>query len=149
MAGPYSICVVEYADEEVRRRAAARLDEGLVTPALPLTLRRRDGELVDLEVGGMRLDIEERRQMVVVVRDVTERRRTEAERERQLARTALLAEASELFDQSLDERATMESVARLCVRELAETCVILLGDTPTNVDRAAAAERAPERGAAR
>ena len=85
--------------------------------------------------------------MVVVVRDVTERRRAEAERERQLARTALLAEASELFDQSLDERATMESVARLCVRELAETCVILLGDTTTSVHRVAAAEREPERGA--
>jgi PAS domain S-box-containing protein len=139
--------VVEYEDEEVRRRAAARLDEGLVSPALPLTLRRRDGELVDLEVGGTRLDIEERRQMVVVLRDVTERRRAEDERERQLARTALLAEASELFDQSLDERATMESVARLCVRELAETSVILLGDTPTNVHRVAAAEREPERGA--
>ncbi len=139
--------VVEYEVEEVRRRAAARLDEGLVSPALPLTLRRRDGELVDLEVGGTRLDIEDRRQMVVVVRDVTERRRAETERERQLARTALLAEASELFDQSLDERATMESVARLCVRELAETCVILLGDTTHNVHRVAAAEREPERGA--
>jgi PAS domain S-box-containing protein len=139
--------VIEYENEEVRRRAVARLDEGLVTPALPLTLRRRDGGLVDLEVGGMRLDIEGRRQMVVVVRDVTERRQTEAERERQLARSSLLAEASELFDQSLDERATMDSVARLCVRELAETCVILLGDTPTNVHRVAAAEREPERGA--
>jgi PAS domain S-box-containing protein len=139
--------VVEYDDEDLRRRAAARLDEGLVTPALPLTLRRRDGGRVDLEVGGMRLDIEERRQMVVVVRDVTSRRQTEADRERLLARSALLAEASELFDQSLDERATMESVARLCVRELAETCVILLGDAPTNVHRVAAAEREPERGA--
>jgi hypothetical protein len=85
--------------------------------------------------------------MVVVVRDVTARRQAEAERERLLARSALLAEASELFDQSLDERATMDSVARLCVRELAETCVILLGDTPTNVHRVAAAEREPEHGA--
>ncbi len=139
--------VIEYENEDVRRRAAARLDEGLVTPGLPLTLRRRDGGRVDLEVGGMRLDIEDRRQMVVVVRDVTERREAEAERERLLARSALLAEASELFDQSLDERATMDSVARLCVRDLAETCVIMLGDAPTNVHRVAAAEREPERGA--
>jgi PAS domain S-box-containing protein len=77
--------VVEYEREEVRRRAAARLDQGLVTPALPLTLRRRDGDLVDVEVGGVRLDVEDRRQMVVVVRDVTARRRAEAERERLLA----------------------------------------------------------------
>ena len=133
--------VVEYEREDVRRRAAARLDQGLVTPALPLTLRRRDGELVDLEVGGVRLDVEERRQMVVVVRDVTDRRRAEVERERLLARTALLAEASELFDQSLDEAETTGSVARLCVRELAATCVILLGEEPGNVRSVASAER--------
>jgi PAS domain S-box-containing protein len=133
--------VVEYEREEVRRRAAARLDQGLVTPALPLTLRRRDGALVDVEVGGVRLDVEDRRQMVVVVRDVTARRRAEAERERLLARSALLAEASELFDQSLDEQQTLGNVARLCVRELAEACVIMLGDDPLQVRRVASAAR--------
>jgi PAS domain S-box-containing protein len=138
--------VVEYETEEVRRRAVARLDDGLVTPALPLTVRRRDGDLVDVEVGGVRLDIEGRRQLVVVVRDVSARRRAEAERERLLARSALLAEASELFDQSLDERETMDSVARLCVLEQAETCVILLGERPDHVRRVAAAERTPDSG---
>jgi PAS domain S-box-containing protein len=133
--------VVEYEDTERRRGAVARLDEGLVTPALPLTLRRRDGDLVDLEVGGVRLDVEGRRQLVVVVRDVTDRRRTERERERLLARSALLAEASELFDQSLDEHETMASVARLCVRDLAEACVILLPGDPSAV----AAAREPGR----
>src|SRR6185295_13423135 len=138
--------VVEYEQDEARRAAVARLDEGLVTPALPLTVHRRDGGRVEVEVGGVRLDIEGRRQLVVVVRDVSERRRAEAERERLLARSALLAEASELFDQSLDERETMDSVARLCVLELAQTCVILLGDDPANVRRVAAAEREPDRG---
>jgi PAS domain S-box-containing protein len=76
---------VEYDIPERRRGAIARLDQGLVTPGLPLTLRRRNGGRVDLEVGGVRLDIEGRRQLVVVVRDVTERRRAEAERERLLA----------------------------------------------------------------
>jgi PAS domain S-box-containing protein len=133
--------VVEYEDETRRRGAVSRLDEGLVTPALPLTLRRRDGELVDLEVGGVRLDVEARRQLVVVVRDVTDRRRTESERERLLARSSLLAEASELFDQSLDEHETMASVARLCVRDLAEACVILLPGDPSAV----AAAREPGR----
>jgi serine phosphatase RsbU (regulator of sigma subunit) len=71
------------------------------------------------------------------VRDVSRRRRAEAERERVLERTSLLAEASELFDQSLDERETMASVARLCASALAETCVILLGDEPAAVAGAA------------
>jgi PAS domain S-box-containing protein len=133
--------VLEYDDETRRRGAVARLDEGLVTPALPLTLRRRDGDLVDLEVGGVRLDVEGRRQLVVVVRDVTDRRRAETERERLLARSSLLAEASELFDQSLDAHETMASVARLCVRDLAEACVILLAGDPSAVAAAREAGR--------
>ena len=39
-----------------------------------------------------------------------------------------------MFDQSLDEERTLESVARLCVRDLADTCVIVLG-TPRSVRR--------------
>jgi PAS domain S-box-containing protein len=120
--------VVEYDDAEVRGRSVRQIEEGGVQPGQPLTLRRRDGARVDLEVGGTPLDVEGRRQLVVVLRDVTDRRRAEAERERLLARAALLAEASELFDRSLDEELTLRRVARLCVRDIADTCVVLLGD---------------------
>jgi PAS domain S-box-containing protein len=137
--------VIEYDDETVRARVLRRIEEGMVRPGLPLTLRRRDGALVDVEVGGTPLLVEDRRQLVVVVRDVTARRRAEAERERMLARAALLAEASELFDRSLDEALTMERVARLCVRDIAATCVILLGDDPERVRRVTAAARESER----
>ncbi len=130
---------VEYDDAAVRLRALRSVDAGAVTPGLPLTLRRRDGGLVDLEVGGTPFDVEGDRQLVVVVRDVTARSRAETERERLLARAALLAEASELFDQSLDEERTVRSVARLCVRDMADTCVILLGDGPENVRRVTSA----------
>jgi PAS domain S-box-containing protein len=95
---------------------------------VPRTLRRRDGGWVDLEVGRTPLDIEGRRQFVVVVRDVTARRRAAEERERLLARAALLAEASELFDRSLDAELTLRRVAQLCVRDIADTCLILRGD---------------------
>ena len=127
--------VAEGEREDARRRAAARMDQGWVTPGLAVTMRRRDGAEVDLEVGGVPLEVEGRHQLVVVVRDVSERRRAEAEREALLHRTTLLAEASELFDQSLDEQLTMASVARLCVRELADTCVVLLGSDATRVRR--------------
>ncbi len=139
--------VVDDDREDVRRRAAARIEEGAVEPALALTLRRRDGATLDLEVGGVPLDVEGRHQLVVVVRDVSERQRAEAEREALLRRSALLAEASEVFDQSLDEQLTMDSVARLCVRELADTCVILLGSERERVRRVAvvARDRARER----
>jgi PAS domain S-box-containing protein len=120
--------VVEYDDSELRERVLHQMAEGDVQPGQPLTLRRRDGAWVDLEMGGTPLEVEGRRQLVVVVRDVTARRQAEAERERLLARAALLAEASELFDRSLDEEITLRRVAQLCVREIAETCVILLGE---------------------
>jgi PAS domain S-box-containing protein len=95
---------------------------------VPRTLRRRDGAPVDLEVGRTPLDVEGRQQHVVVVRDVTARRRAAEERERLLARARLLAEASELFDRSLDAELTLQRVAQLCVRDIADTCVILRGD---------------------
>ena len=133
--------VVDDEREDARRRAAARIEQGAVEAALALTLRRRDGATLDLEVGGVPLDVEGRHQLVVVVRDVSERRRAEAEREALLRRSALVAEASELFDQSLNEERTMDSVARLCVRELADTCVILLGSEPGRVRRVAVVAR--------
>ena len=95
---------------------------------VPRTLRRRDGVPVDLEVGRTPLEVEGRQQHVVVVRDVSARRQAERERERLLARARLLAEASELFDRSLDAELTLQRVAQLCVRDIADTCVILRGD---------------------
>jgi PAS domain S-box-containing protein len=133
--------VVEYDDESLRRRVLDRIEQGEVTPQLPLTLRRRDGTWLDIEVAGTPLVVEDRPQLVVVVRDVTARRRAETERERLLGRAALLAEASELFDRSLDEELTMQRVARLCVRDIADTCVILLGEDLAGVRRVTAVAR--------
>ena len=133
--------VAEYEQDDVRVRVLQRIEDGVVEPGQPLTLRRRDGGWVDLEIGGTPLDVEDRRQLVVVVRDVTARRRAEGERERLLARAALLAEASELFDRSLDLDLTLRRVAKLCVRDIAETCVIVLGDAPERVRRVAAVAR--------
>ena len=100
-----------------------------------LTLRRRDGATARRRGGAARAGARAapdsgppaRRQMVVVAREVTARQRTEDERERLLRRAALLAEASAVFDQSLDEERTLDSVARLCVRDLADTCLVVLG----------------------
>ena len=86
-----------------------------------------------LEIGG-------RTQMVVVGRDVTARARAEAEREWLLERAAFLAEASASFDAVLDEERILDALARLSVRDLADTCVILLGsagpDPPRRLRRA-------------
>jgi PAS domain S-box-containing protein len=137
--------VVDEQREEALRRARIRTREDTAEPTYQLTLRRRDGELAKLEVAGVPLKVDDATQLVVVVRDVSGRVRAEAERERALQRSALLAEASELFDQSLDEERTLRNVARLAVRDLADTCIILLGPTPERTRRVAAVARDPER----
>jgi PAS domain S-box-containing protein len=129
--------------EEARRRTQARVEQDLVETEYRLTMRRRDGEHVDLEVVGVPLQVEGRHRVVVVVHDVTDRRRVEEERERMLRRSALMAEASELFDETLDETETIERIARLCVRELADTCVVVLGAAPAAIRRVGAAARDP------
>lgn len=128
---------------EARRRTQLGIEQGLIGTEFELTIIRREGERMELEVVGVPLQVEGRRRIVVVAHDVTDRRRVDVERERMLRRTALMAEASELFDQTLDEAATLERVARLCVRELADTCVVVLGAAPGAIRRVAAAARDP------
>ena len=140
--------VVPEERADARRRAAVRIQQDVVDTTYQVEMRRRDGALVLLELAGVPLELAgppPRQQLVVVVRDATARRRAEAERERLLGRAALMAEASSLFDQSLDEERTLHSVAELCVRDLADGCVVLLGAYPGPARRAIAVAREPAR----
>jgi PAS domain S-box-containing protein len=133
---------------EAERRARLRMERDVVDTTYSLAMRRRDGARVMIELAGVPLELAgppARRQLIVVVRDITARRRAEDERERLLARSALLAEASALFDQSLDEERTLRSVAELCVRDLADACLVVLGAYPGPARRAIAVARDPER----
>ena len=142
MALPSMFDVVEQGErDEARRRAQLRL-EGVSDPGYHLTLRHRDGHCVPLEIAGVPLEIDGRTQMVVVGRDVTGRARAEAEREWLLERSAFLAEASASFDAVLDEERIFDALARLSVRDLADTCVILLG-SPGRIRRVASVARDP------
>ena len=148
LAAMDSLFELAVARTEAEQRARRRIDEGLVDTAYSLEMRRRDGGVILLELAGVPLRITPgRTQLVVVVRDITARRRAEDERERLLARAALLAEASALFDQSLDEERTLDSVARLCVRDLADTCTVVLGGWRGPARRAIAVARDPARDA--
>ena len=134
--------------EEAEKRARLRVERDLVDTTYTVRIRRRDGGRLTLELAGVPLEIAGppvQRQLVVVVRDVTARRRAEAERERLLARFSLLAEASALFDQTLDEERTMRSIAELCVRDLADTCTVVLGSYPGPPRRRVTVAREPGR----
>jgi PAS domain S-box-containing protein len=134
--------VVEEQREASRRRARLRL-EGELGPGSQLTICHRDGHRIPMEVAGVPLEVGGRQQMVVVARDVTARARAEAERERLLQRAAFLAEASAAFDAELDEERTLDALARLSVRDLADTCVILLGGSVGAIRRVASVARDP------
>jgi serine phosphatase RsbU (regulator of sigma subunit) len=89
---------------------------------------------VRLEVGGVPLEVNGRKQLVAVVHDVTAR-------ERLLQRTALLADAGRLFESEPGEAERLAGLARLVVAEVAEVCVIALADDGGGVRQTAAAAR--------
>ena len=138
----YDLVVESHRDRAIRR-TQARL-EGLVDPGYHLAIRHRDGHEVPMDVAGVPLELDGRTQMVVVARDVTARARAEAERERLLQRAAFLAEASAAFDEVLDEERTLAVLARLSVRELASTCVVMLGGSVGATRRIATVARDPD-----
>ena len=140
---PSMFDLVEEAErEDARRRAQLRL-EGVSDPGYQLTLRHRDGHRVPLEIAGVPLELGGRTQMVIVGRDVTARARAQAEREWLLERAAFLAEASASFDAVLDQERILEALARLAVRDLADTCVILLGASAATIRRVTCVAREP------
>jgi PAS domain S-box-containing protein len=111
-----------------RERARLRVEDDLVDPGYSVAVRRRDGELIELELAGVPLHVDDRRQLVVVGRDVTARSRAEAERAAALRRTAFLAEASERFDEVLDPEHTLQIAATLAVRDFADGATIALAE---------------------
>jgi PAS domain S-box-containing protein len=143
--------------EEARSRADLRRDRGLVDPNYQLTLRHRSGRMLDLEVAGVPLEIEGAQQLVIVVRDVTARRRAEQERERLLVaereahaeaqaahrRSRFLAESSVAFEQSLDVQRTTELAAALAVHEAPANAMVVLSPPGDSARVAAVSSRDP------
>ena len=96
--------------------SARRMGERRVISGL-----RRSGAEFPAEASISKLDLDGRRIYTVVLRDVTDRRRSE-EAQRFLAR------AGALLASSLDSEATLSSVARLAVSSLADWCVVYMNE---------------------
>lgn len=105
--------------------------------------RRRNGEIFPAEASISRVEVEGQRFFTVVLRDVTEEKWAQSEREALLAREqtaretaelaerrwAFLARASDVLDESLDYATTLRTVARLAVSALADVCIVdIVGD---------------------
>ncbi len=84
---------------------------------LPIRARRKGGDEFPCEAAISHLQSGGQRVFTVVMRDITERKQREDEQR-------FLAEAGGILGASLEYKATLESVAQLALRSLADYCVI-------------------------
>jgi PAS domain S-box-containing protein len=123
--------------------------------AVDVALRRRDGTEVPVELSGHPVDGDDR--LIVIVRDASERQRGEVERADRLRaevarahaeetgqRASFLAEASRVLAGSLDDEATLKSMARVAVPYLADYVVVDVLDAERRLRRLGAAHVQPE-----
>ncbi|HET7565882.1 MAG TPA: ATP-binding protein [Gemmatimonadaceae bacterium] len=115
--------------------------------------RRKSGEVFPAEASISKIDADGQRIYTVVLRDISVRKRAEAERAQLLerehaARTAaeaaeqratFLADSGALLDRSLDYVTTLQSLADLVVPRLADVCIIDVVEDGGTVHRVASA----------
>jgi PAS domain S-box-containing protein len=118
-------------------------EPGMPAPSATVELfaRRKDRSEVCVELSLSRLETgaDRRGYVLAVIRDVSERRLHEEERIERIREQAarqestaaqrrleVLAEASRLLDASLEYEATLQEVARVAVRTLADWCIVHL-----------------------
>ena len=126
--------------QETPQWSAARAG-GPSRHVVELFARRKFGAEVCVELTLSRLDsaTDQRTFVLAIIRDISERHQAEEERieliREQLAREEsaaaqrrleVLAEASRLLDASLDYQTTLQEVARVAVRTLADWCIVHL-----------------------
>jgi PAS domain S-box-containing protein len=150
--------VPEDQHRAVGQRIARIVSDEDIEPGFQTEIVRTDGTRVPVEVAAKALKGDGEVRLAVIVRDVTERRQQEAERERLLeveqaarraseaahARVRLLADASALLERSLSLDATAQEVAELVVAQLAGACAIDVVDRIGVLRRVAADARSPE-----
>ncbi|MCG3111091.1 MAG: PAS domain S-box protein [Candidatus Manganitrophus sp. SB1] len=126
---------------------------------IEMTAMRADGSEFPSEVTITRIPLDGPPLFTGYVRDISERKRTEEERDRflmqeRVARAqaeearrhmAFLAEASTLLSSSLDYEATLSSVARLAVPYLADGCAVDILEEDQTVRRLAVAASDPSK----
>jgi PAS domain S-box-containing protein len=120
-----------------RRAVLARLRERAMLTDFEVRARRRDGGVAWLLGSLLRLEgAGDEAEYHATVIDITERKRAEEAQQ-------LLAEAGAVLSSSLDDGPTLEALARLAVRLLADLCLIDMVQDDGTVIRAAAAHADP------
>jgi PAS domain S-box-containing protein len=124
------------------------LREGAVLgPSDHTVLRARDGSQRPIEdsAAPVRNDKGALAGVVLVFRDVTDKRRAEAKQQRTVNTLHFLAEAGKVLGSSLDYHTTLDRVAQLAVPEFADWCVVYMMDADGLVCHVAVAHADPAR----
>lgn len=96
---------------------------------------RKTGEEFPAEAAISRLDVDGKRFLTVILRDVSAQKRVEEEQR-------FLARAGEILSSSLDPERTLSSIAQLAVQSLADWCIVYVWEGE-QVRRAEVAHRTP------
>jgi PAS domain S-box-containing protein len=148
--------------QEHRRAVGARLRDTRAgveprEPGFITEIQRPDGSRVPIEAAGRPLPGGDGERLVIIARDITERRHQEAERERLLrteqaarraseaahARVRLLADASALLERSMSDEQSLQDVAELLVAQLSDSAMIDVLGRDGRIRRLGAASKAP------
>ncbi len=148
---------------ELRRSVGSRLRDAAAgveprEPGFVTEIQRPDGTRVPIEAAGRPLPGGGGLgRLVIIARDITERRHQEAERERLLrteqaarraseaahARVRLLADASALLERSMSDEESLQEVAELLVAQLSDSAMIDVLGRDGRIRRLGAASKAP------
>jgi PAS domain S-box-containing protein len=146
---------------EMRERMSRIAGQGDGGPRFELEVLRADGTRVPVELGAKALPDDGRLRLVVIARDITERRVQEAERERFLhteqaarraseaahARVRLLADVSGVLEGSFATERSVQDAAELVVGPVAGACAIDVVDAQGALRRVAVHATDPQRAA--
>jgi PAS domain S-box-containing protein len=105
---------------------------------IEITAMRADGSEFPIELSIVRVPIDGPPFFTAYLRDLTERKRLEAEQ-------AFLLRASEQLASSLDYETTIASIAQLAVPELADWCVVDVVERDRSIKRVAVAHKDPDK----
>jgi PAS domain S-box-containing protein len=119
---------LDFAFEEDRASMGEKIAEGRQGRAVSgeLCLRRKDGSELWIQANATPIFDERGKSAGAfsMVTDVSSRKLAESERERAESRLRLLSLASETLAVSLEVETVMQNLARLCVSELADQCIV-------------------------
>ncbi len=133
--------IVPRAEQRVLAQRLTAVWQGTVPPTnFETTVIRPDGEQVAVEVGAVPFGDDDEIRLILVLRDIGERRRHEAERVRMLRRESMLSSVGQALERTFDLRESMGNVMRLLVAEVCDVAgVDVISRDGRHLDRTAVA----------